>query len=65
MATGWTSGCRMHRSFSYGFKRKNCREEKGNNLEDIYIVPAAGDSGICLGNAYYGYYKILNKQGVV
>lgn len=31
-------------------------------LEDIHIVPAAGDSGVCLGNAYYGYYNILKKQ---
>lgn len=28
---------------------------KNTNLEDIYILPAAGDSGQCLGDALYGY----------
>lgn len=27
------------------------------DIEEIYIVPAAGDSGQCLGNALYGYCK--------
>lgn len=30
-------------------------------IEDIHIIPASGDSGQCLGNALYGYHKILNK----
>lgn len=31
------------------------------NIDKIHIVPAAGDSGECLGNAFYGYYNILNN----
>ena len=40
----------------------NGRILKECNIDDLFIVPAAGDSGECLGNAYYGYYKILNNQ---
>lgn len=32
------------------------------SIEDIYIPPAAGDTGQCLGNALYGYYSILGKK---
>jgi carbamoyltransferase len=29
--------------------------------DDIWIQPAAGDDGIAIGCAYYGYHRILNK----
>lgn len=29
--------------------------------DDIWIQPAAGDDGIAIGCAYYGYLKVLNK----
>lgn len=32
------------------------------NVNNLYIVPAAGDSGECLGNAYYGYYTLLKNK---
>ena len=31
-------------------------------INDIFVVPAAGDTGQCLGNAFYGYYEILKNQ---
>lgn len=37
----------------------NARILKETEIEDIFIVPAAGDTGQCLGNMYYGYYDIL------
>lgn len=35
-------------------------------IEKIFILPAAGDTGQCLGNVYYGYYNIMkkNKRGL-
>lgn len=40
----------------------NGRILKETGIEDIYIVPAAGDTGQCLGNVYYGYYDILKNK---
>ena len=34
---------------------------KETDIEDIFIIPAAGDTGECLGNVYYGYYDILKQ----
>src|SRR5579885_1978174 len=31
-------------------------------IENLFVVPAAGDTGQCLGNALYGYYSLLNQQ---
>lgn len=31
-------------------------------IENIFVVPAAGDTGQCLGNALYGFHTILNQQ---
>lgn len=28
-------------------------------IKEIFILPAAGDTGQCLGNVYYGYYEVL------
>lgn len=39
----------------------NARILKETGIEDIFIVPAAGDTGQCLGNVYYGYYDILKE----
>lgn len=39
----------------------NARILKETGIEDIFIVPAAGDTGQCLGNVYYGYYNILKE----
>lgn len=34
------------------------------NVDNLFIQPAAGDQGQALGNAYYGYYKVLNNHRV-
>lgn len=39
----------------------NGRILKECNIDNIFIIPAAGDTGECLGNAYYGYYDILKQ----
>lgn len=39
----------------------NGRLLRETELEDIYIVPAAGDTGQCLGNALYAYHKIFGN----
>lgn len=31
-------------------------------IERLFVIPAAGDTGQCLGNALYGYYSLLNQQ---
>lgn len=42
----------------------NCRLNylihKANLFENIFIQPAAGDTGQCLGNALYGYHEIMH-----
>ncbi|MDO4962696.1 MAG: carbamoyltransferase C-terminal domain-containing protein [bacterium] len=40
----------------------NGRLLRETGIDDIFIVPAAGDTGQCLGNVYYGYYDILNNE---
>lgn len=30
-------------------------------IKEIFILPAAGDTGQCLGNVYYGYYEVLKN----
>ena len=35
---------------------------KLTKIKEIFIQPAAGDSGQCLGNAFYGYYSTANKK---
>ncbi|MBI5953620.1 MAG: carbamoyltransferase [Chloroflexi bacterium] len=30
-------------------------------FDNVYILPAAGDSGVALGAAYFGYYNVLGK----
>lgn len=39
----------------------NGRILKETGIESIFIIPAAGDTGQCLGNVYYGYYDILKQ----
>ena len=39
----------------------NGRILRETGIEDIFIIPAAGDTGQCLGNVYYGYYDILKN----
>jgi len=34
------------------------------DIEDIFIQPAAGDTGQCLGNALYGYYHYNPKKKI-
>lgn len=40
----------------------NGRLLKETGIDDIFIVPAAGDTGQCLGNVYYGYYDVLKRK---
>lgn len=40
----------------------NGRILKECDIDDIYIFPAAGDSGQCIGNAIYGYNKMTSKN---
>lgn len=40
----------------------NGRILRETDIEDIFIIPAAGDTGQCLGNIYYGYYDILKQK---
>lgn len=39
----------------------NAEIYKRCQLEDIFIVPAAGDSGQCIGNMFYGLYKMTGN----
>lgn len=40
----------------------NMKILKKTRARDIFIQPAAGDSGTCLGNALYGYHHILGNN---
>lgn len=35
------------------------------DVENLFILPASGDTGQCLGNAYYGYYEVLNNDKII
>lgn len=40
----------------------NSRLLNETDIEDIHIIPAAGDSGQCVGNALYALYKLLGQK---
>jgi carbamoyltransferase len=40
----------------------NGRLVRESGFENIWFQPAAGDNGIALGCAYYGYLKVLDRQ---
>lgn len=42
----------------------NSRILKETAIENIYIEPAAGDNGLAIGCAYYGWLEILNRSRV-
>lgn len=35
------------------------------DVEKLFVLPASGDTGQCLGNAYYGYYDVLNNNEII
>lgn len=42
----------------------NARMLNNGTLNDLYIEPAAGDNGLALGCAYYGWLEVLKQQKV-
>lgn len=40
----------------------NARILNETDIESLFVLPAAGDTGQCLGNVYYAYYEILKKE---
>lgn len=48
-------GCALNGSANY-------RLLKESQFEDLFIYPAAGDNGLAIGAAYYGYHHIKGKS---
>ncbi len=42
----------------------NARILKETNIDNIYMEPAAGDNGLSLGCAFYGWLEVLKKERV-
>ena len=42
----------------------NAKIRKSGGFEDLYLTPAAGDNGLAIGCAYYGWLEILKKDRV-
>ena len=43
----------------------NSKVVKQNDFENYYFQPAAGDNGLSLGCAYYGWLEVLKKKRVI